>query len=373
VKALLNLFEQPQWLLLLPVALVVLGIMLWGDTVRRRAYAMFGEPSRVDALVTFDASTRRTLKGALRVVAVAAAVVALARPRSHGGSKYVPASDVRAMIVLDVSKSMYAQDVLPSRFERARSDATRMLVGLPQIRWGAVAFAGEAVAYPPTTDAKAAANFLSAHEPITMPGGTAIARALELARQQLAPPPGEAGAPPAPESTAAQKKRIIVLITDGEDLEGDPATVARACLDDGIKIHVVAIGGRAPQPIPYVDPDSGIQNGLMRDEDGTLVTTELSPQAETQLKSIATETKGMYVRAEDGSTGVAAIENELKRMIDHEGTERVDTLWQPRYDIPLGIAVLLLLLDVAIGEARRRKLAPLPEPPPVRTRTRHAR
>jgi Ca-activated chloride channel family protein len=369
MRSLLNLFEQPQWLLLLPVALLVLGIMLFGDSVRRRAYAAFGDPVRIDALVTFDASTRRTIKGALRVLAVTAAVIALARPRSHGGQKYVPATDVRAMVVLDVSKSMYAQDVLPSRFERARSDATRMILGLPQVRWGAVAFAGEALAYPTTTDARAAANFLAAHEPITMPGGTAIAKALELARQNLAPPTGEPGSPP----TEASKKRVIVLITDGEDLEGDPASVARLCLDDGIKIHVVAIGGRAPQPIPYVDPDSGVQNGLMRDEDGTLVTTELSPQAETQLKSIATETKGLYVRADDGSTGVAAIESELKRMITTEGTERVDTLWEPRYDIPLGIAVLLLLIDVAIGEARRRRVEPAPEPPPTRTRVKHAR
>ncbi len=363
----LQLFERPAWLLLLPIAFVVLGIMLWGDAVRRRAYETFGEPARVDALVTFDASARRALKGALRILAVAAAVVALAQPRSHGGEKYVPAADVRAMVVLDLSKSMYAQDVLPSRLERARNEATRMMLKLPQVRWGAVAFAGDALAYPPGTDVQAVTNFLAAHEPITMPGGTAIAKALELARQHLAPPPTDPGQPPSAESVS--KKRIIVLITDGEDLEGDPAAVARSCLDDGIKIHVVAIGGRAPQPIPYVDPDSGVQNGLMRDEDGTLVTTELTPQAEAQLKSITTETKGRYVRMDDGSTGIAVIEAELIKMMDTEARERVDTLWQPRFEIPLGIAVLLLLLDLAIGEATRRRIAPAPEPPPVRRRT----
>lgn len=367
-------FAHPQLLFFLPVALVLLAIMILGDVARRRASRALGEPRLIDALVTSDAGPRRAIKGALRILAVILAIVAVARPRYGRGTKVVPAADVSAMLVLDLSKSMYAQDVLPSRLERARSDAMRLIKSLPKVRWGAVAFAGEAVAFPPTSDVPEAAQFLAAHEPHEMPGGTAIARALELARRQLVPQAGESSEP-LEAATRARRKAVIVLVTDGEDLEGDPVAVARQAWGDGIRIHVVAIGGRAPQPIPDIDPATGQSKGFVRDEEGTLVTTELSPQAEEQLQSIARETKGRFVRADDGTTGLASIEAELKSMIAAEGTERVETLYADVYAIPLSIAVALLALDTALGEApwRRRRPKPTNAPAPPRSRRAHAR
>ncbi len=343
-------FEHPKLLLLLPIALVLLALQVLGDMRRRRAGAAFGQARLIDALVTFDAGPRRAVKGALRVLAVLLVIVAVARPRYGRGTKVIPAADVTAMVVLDLSKSMYAQDILPSRLERARSDVLRMIKTLPRVRWGAVAFAGEAIAFPPTSDAPEAVAFIGAHDPAEMPGGTAIARALEMARRQVTPE----GAQPRPE---ARRKTVIVLVTDGEDLEGDPIAVARQAFNEGIKIHVVAVGSRAPQPIPDIDPATGKSKGYIHDEDGSLVTTELSPQAEDQLKSIALETKGKFVHAEDGSTGIATIEAELKSMIAAEGTERVETLFADVFAIPLGIALALLVLDTLLGEAplRRRR------------------
>jgi Ca-activated chloride channel family protein len=366
-------FAYPELLWLLPIALVLLAIMLSGDVARRKATQRLGTPSMIDALVTFDAGPRRAMKGAVRILAVVLAIVAVARPRYGRGTKIVPAADVSSMVVLDVSKSMYAQDVLPSRLERARSDVARMMTTLPQIRWGGVAFAGEAVAYPPSTDASETAQFLRSHEPYEMPGGTAIAKALELARRQLIPE--DSSGNPVQGKPTRRQRPVIVLVTDGEDLEGDPVAVARACRDEGIQIHVVMIGGRAPQPIPDVNPETGVAKGYIRDEQGQLVTTELSPEAEEQLQSIAAETKGIFVRASDGSTGIAKIEAELKRLIASEGGEKVETLYADQYAIPLGLAMALLIIDVFIGEARRRKRMP-PEPalPPAQQRRHsHAR
>ena len=366
-------FAYPELLWLLPIALVLLAIMLAGDVARRKATQRLGTPSMIDALVTFDAGPRRAMKGALRILAVILAIVAVARPRYGRGTKIVPAADVSSMVVLDVSKSMYAQDVLPSRLERARSDVARMMTTLPQIKWGGVAFAGEAVAYPPSSDASETAQFLRSHEPYEMPGGTAIAKALELARRQLIPE-DLAGNPVHGPATRRQRP-VIVLVTDGEDLEGDPVSVARACRDEGIQIHVVMIGGRAPQPIPDVNPETGVAKGYIRDEAGQLVTTELSPEAESQLQSIAAETKGIFVRSGDGTTGIAKIEAELKRLIASEGGEKVETLYADQYAIPLGLAMALLILDVFLGEARRRKrvVAALELAPSERRRHSHAR
>ena len=127
-------FAHPLLLLLLPIALLLLAIQVLGDVRRRRARAAMGDAQLVDGLVTFDAGPRRAIKGALRVLAVALAIVAVARPRYGRGTKVIPAADVTAMLVLDLSKSMYAQDILPSRLDRARSDALRMLKTLPRQR-----------------------------------------------------------------------------------------------------------------------------------------------------------------------------------------------------------------------------------------------
>jgi len=360
-------FAHPQLLLLLPIALIVLAIQVLGDMRRRRASGALGEAKFIDALVTFDAGPRRAVKGALRVLIVVLAVVAVARPRAGRGHKVVPAADVSAMVVLDFSKSMYAQDVLPSRLERAKSDVLRMIKTLPRIRWGAVAFAGEAISFPPTTDAPEAAAFLSAHTPEEMPGGTAIGRALELARRQLVPGASESSPTHADPAVRKNRKAVIILVTDGEDLEGDPVAVARQAFNDGIRVHVVAIGARAPQPIPDIDAVTGKPRGYIRDDDGSLVTTELTPQAEDQLKSIATESKGRFVHAEDGSTGLSTIEAELKSMIAKEGTEHVETLYADAFAYPLAVALALLILDTMLGEAPRRRRPVVPAAP-VRAR-----
>lgn len=343
-------FEHRAFLFLLPLSLVAVALLAAGDARRRRAAAALGDHPLVEALVTADAATRRTVKGALRVLALALTIVAAAGPRYGRGTKVVPAADVQAMLVLDLSKSMYAQDVLPSRLERARNDATRMIKALPTVRWGAVVFAGEALGFAPTTDGPEAAAFLGAYQPHSMPGGTAIARALEVARQKLLPDPAK--------PATARRKSVIVLVTDGEDLEGDPVAVARRAFEDGVRIHVVAVGGRAPQPIPVVDPQTGQSTGtFVRDEAGNLVTTELTKSAEDQLAAIAQETTGLYVRTSDGTTGLAQIEAALRAQVATEGVEHVETLYAHVYHWPLGLAVLLLLADTLLGEARRRRLS----------------
>ena len=355
------------WLLLLPILAV--AAMAVGDARRRRDSRVLGADDKIAALVTFDAGHRRALKAGLRLFALVLAVVAMARPRYGRGTKVVPAANVTAVVILDVSKSMYAEDIPPSRIARARNDVTRMILAVPQIRWGAVAFAGEAVAFSPSTEGGEAAQFLRAHEPYDMPGGTAIARALELARRQMIGQ-GMEGLPPEQRKGGPRSRNVIVLVTDGEDLEGDPAQAARTAARDGIEIDVVALGSRAPQPIPDIDADSGVKTGYVRDEQGILVTTSMSAEGEAQLRGIATETRGVFTHALDGTTGIVEIERHLKSYIANEGTERVETLYADVYTYPLGLALLLLVLDAFVGEAPRRaqkRVAVGPIKPAART------
>jgi Ca-activated chloride channel family protein len=349
VKLAYDLLTLPYLLVAIGCGLLVVlfAVSLVLASVRRgRATKVFGDPKLVMSLETFDASGRRALKGVLLVVAVASAFLALARPQWGRGTKLIPATNLDVVIVLDFSKSMYARDVAPSRIARAKAEIAKLTRELPGARFGAVAFAGEPMSFPLTSDSAAIAQFFRQLEPNDMPvGGTAIGRALERAREVLARDP-----------KSKDHVRVIVLITDGEDLEGDPVTVAKQAADEKTRIDVVQIGGRAPEPIPEVDANGKVQ-GIRRDDEGKPLTTALSPEGETQLADIAKATGGAIVRAERGDTGIDEVARGLKRMMREELAERVETAFDEEYMWPLGIAIALLVAEGLIPEAPLPKLA----------------
>jgi Ca-activated chloride channel family protein len=293
--------------------------------------------------VTYDAAGRRAVKSVLLVAAMLLAFVALARPKFGSGTKIVPATNLDVAIVLDYSKSMYARDIVPSRIARAKAEVARLIQDLPGARFGAVAFAGEPMSFPLTSDGAAIAQFFRQLDPNDMPvGGTATAKALERAREVFARDP-----------KSKDHVRVIVLVTDGEDLEGDPVSVAQHCASDETRIDVVQIGGRAPEVIPEVGADGKVA-GIRRDDQGKPLTTELSAEGEAQLARVAQVTGGTIVRAEHGDTGIDQIARALQKMMREELSEKVETVYAEEYAWPLGIAVLLLLVEGLIGEAPRR-------------------
>jgi Ca-activated chloride channel family protein len=148
--------------------------------------------------------------------------------------------------------------------------------------------------------------------------------------------------------------RVIVLVTDGEDLEGEPVAVAQACAGEHTRIDVVQIGGRAPEIIPEVGPDGKV-TGFRRDEEGKPLTTSLSAEGEAQLAKIATDTGGVIVRSQNGETGIDTVARGLSKMMREDLAERVETVFAEEYRWPLGIAVLLLALEAMLGEAPRRR------------------
>jgi Ca-activated chloride channel family protein len=311
---------------------------------RARATKRFGDVALVMKLESFDATARRAWKGVLLVVAMACAFGALARPEAGKGTRLIPATSLDVAIVLDYSKSMYAQDIPPSRIARAKIDVGRLIDDLPGARFAAVAFAGEPESFPLTSDGAAIKQFFFQLYPNDMPyGGTATARALEEARHLLAREPN-----------AKEHARVIVLVTDGEDLEGDPRQVADACLAEGTKIEVVQIGSLEPERIPDVGPDEKVV-GWRKDADGKPLTTELSAEGEATLRYVADHTGGKIVQSKKGATGIDEIAAELRRMMKDELAEKVETVYAEVYWIPLGLSVVLFMLEAAIDEAPRRR------------------
>lgn len=337
-------FASPMWLLGALFALAVGGLLVLGALAGVRALRRFGEPGPVENLLTAHVGQRRALKGALLVLSLAACFVALAQPQYGWGTRRIPATNLDVIVVLDYSKSMYARDVAPNRIERAKSEVAELIGQLPGARFGAVAFAGEPISFPLTSDGGAIAQFFRQLSPHDMPvGGTAIARALEAGRSLLERDP-----------QSSKHRRVMLLVTDGEDLEGDPLRSAQLAKDTGVAVHVVQIGGRTPEPIPDID-ESGVDRGIRRTSRGEIMTTSLSAEGERQLAQIAEITGGNVVRSEAQTTGIEEVTRRLRAMMTEELSERVETVYADVYAYPLAVALLLLLVETFLPEVRRRR------------------
>jgi Ca-activated chloride channel family protein len=347
-------FADFPWLFGIVYALAV-GVMLAaGGLLLVRAMRRFGDESLVLNLATSRTGARRATRSILLVFALALAFVALARPQYGQGTRVVPATNLDIVVALDYSKSMYARDVAPSRSLRAKTEVSRLIANLPGARFGAVAFAGEPSAFPLTSDGSAIAQFFRQLTPNDMPvGGTSLAKALERGRQLLNQEP-----------LAKKHEKVIVLVTDGEDLQGDPVAVAKGAKEEGITVHVVQIGGRTPEPIPDVD-DRGKVVGIRRAEDGSPMTTALSAEGEKQLTEIAEATGGRIVRGAAGTTGIDELSKILSRWVSEELSEKVETVYADVYAYPLAGALLLLLVEAFFGDTRKQP-TPVKPPPPRR-------
>ncbi|MEI9942337.1 MAG: VWA domain-containing protein [Pseudomonadota bacterium] len=349
-------FAVPVWLFGSTLALLVALALIVGGVLLSRSVKRFGDEALVRGLLTANPSGRRALKGVLLVLAVALAFTALAQPQYGRGTRLIPATNLDVVIVLDYSKSMYAKDIAPSRILRAKSEVGRLIQDLPGARFAAVAFAGEPIAFPLTSDGAAIAQFFRQLSPNDMPvGGTAIARALEAGRELLERDP-----------KSKQHRRVMLLVTDGEDLEGDPVAVAESCKQADITIDVVQIGGRTPEPIPDVN-EAGEAHGYRNDDQGKPLTTSLSAEGEEQLSKIASSTGGVIVQSTRGETGITEISRRLARLVTEELSEKVETVYADVYMYPLGLALFLVVIETFVNEAARRS-KPSAVPPPKKTR-----
>lgn len=351
-------FQHPDllWLLLAVPALALVPIAAW--LLRRRATARFGDRAIARSLTAGVSGPWRAARAIVWVFAIFFAIVALAGPQLGTRTRILHQRGIDIVVALDFSKSMLARDVRPSRIDRAKAELTQFLGQLGGDRVGIVAFAGEAMEFPMTTDYRALSLFFRDLGPYDMPvGGTAIARALISAKRLMerADDRGEN----APE--ASRRSRVVILMTDGEDTEGDPIAAARELAEAGIKVYAVGIGTRSGEPIPTYATD-GTWTGYQRDEDGQVVTTALTAENEEQLREIAEITGGSYFAAGRGQVGVDRIRQQIAALEQHENDTRRVTIDEARYALALLPAFLLFVLEALLPEAwigrRRRKRAP---------------
>jgi Ca-activated chloride channel family protein len=332
------------WLLLsVPVLLAAMGT---GLRLRQRALRRFGSTDTARRMIKGRSAGWRAARAVILLLGIAATTVALARPQYGSHTRMLRKRGVDVVVVLDFSKSMLARDVKPDRIERAKAELTEFISGLGGDRIGIVAFAGETMEFPMTVDYAAAALFFRELGPYDMPvGGTAIGRALTAAKRLL-----ERSVKDEPQEKPDTRARVVILMTDGEDHEGDPVAAAQELKAIGARVHVVGIGSRTGEPIPTYAED-GTWTGYVRDKEGKPVITALTAENEKQLKEIAENTGGKYFRARHGSVGMDQIRQEMRRMKQSELRARRITVHEERYALVLLLAFLLIVLESLLPEA----------------------
>ncbi len=308
-----------------------LAVLEWQ---RRDALGRFLSPIMQRRLVTRPSATRTAVRLALVTVALFACVLALMRPRSEASGETVLSSRVAAdvVIVLDVSKSMLAEDVAPNRLARARAEIAGMVKQLAGQRLGLVAFAGRAVTLCPLTPDHAFFNLaLRGVDTRTVSrGGTRIGDAVRLAVRSF---PTGRGA------------KLIVLITDGEDHESDPLAAAGLAKAEDVRIIAVGLGSEEGSPITVTDPRTGARTQVMHDD--RPVISRLDGDT---LRRMALLTGGAYVPAGTSALDLESIVREhIKPIMRAEADRTLRVVPAERYPWMVALALAALLGALAVG------------------------
>ena len=331
------------WLLLaVPIAVLAYALAF---AQRRRLLGKIGNAPMIQRMIGSTSVTRKVVRAVEVVAAIALITLALARPQAGGRAKLTKQPGLDLVVALDFSRSMLAKDVYPSRLERAKRELERLMDRLGGDRIGLVAFAGETLTYPPTTDYAALKLFWRDLYPWDMPvGGTAIGRAMRAGLELLTRIRVQGGA------TRAQ---VILLLTDGEDTDSEPLEVADEASKLGVKVFTVGIGSRSGELIPEFD-EKGQVTGYIKDEGGKYVTSRLG---EATLTKIAEKTGGEYFHADPKRFGVEEVERALAGLKRSENEARLVTQYDEIYEILLLPAFLLLVGEACSSDRRRRRRA----------------
>ncbi len=320
------MFRAPLWLAAaVPALAAAWALLAWGAARRRGVARALGRPESL-ARSAEEAAGRRRLAGLLRLATLALLFVALAGPQ-WGVELVRTVGDARQVVVaVDVSLSMQAQDVAPSRLERAKDSLSTLLDQLRGDRVGVVAFAGDAqVVCPITYDVDAAKELLGALTVGAVPTpGTAIGTALRTAAAMIGRYPGT---------------KTVVLLTDGEDHGTDPLGAAREAAASGVRVFTVGIGTPEGEPIPMAG------GGYKKDARGRTVVSRLG---ESDLQQIARITGGAYYRSSPGEDEISAIAAKIKAGNPARGLQGTARRWRDRYAWPLALAFLLSLAEMAL-------------------------
>ncbi len=331
-------FSDPiNFLLLLGV--LVLGVFVfWALARKKKLLKRFGDIPLIMKNAPYISFGRQRTKAILLLAALSFGAVALARLQFGTHLELLKREGIDLIVAVDVSNSMLARDMKPSRLEKAKQQVHSIIDRLEGDRIGLVAFAGDAfVQCPLTLDYAAARMMLSVMDNQSVSRqGTNLSAAIETAAKSF--------------SQQEKKHKVLLLLTDGEDHQGGVLAAAEDARKDGVKIYTVGIGNPSGEPIPILDR-SGNQVGFKKDpQTGDVIVSRLD---ETTLQKVALSTGGRYYHATVGEMELDRIFDEISKMEKKELEGTLVTKYDDRFQWPLLMVIILVVGEFFISERKK--------------------
>ncbi len=328
-------FESPTYLWLLWSIPVLAIIRFVCYKLRRKKLLRFGEMSLVNRLMPNVSKIRPSVKFWLSVAALALMIVMLARPQMGSKISHEERNGIETIIAMDISNSMLAEDVVPSRLQKSKMLVENLVDHFTNDKIGLVVFAGDAfVQLPITTDYVSAKMFLQDINPsLIQTQGTDIARAISLSMNSFTQQKGLG--------------KAIILITDGEDHEGGALEAAKEAKKKGINVFILGVGSSNGAPIPLGNGD------YMRDNAGNTVMTALNEQ---MCRDVAKAGSGTYIHVDNTSDAQEKLNDELSRLQKGETDNVVYSEYNEQFQAFALLALFLLIIEACTLEAQNSLL-----------------
>jgi Ca-activated chloride channel family protein len=326
-------------LAVIPIFILLFArLSLW----KKKAMASLGDKKIVTMMIPEVSFSRPWLKFILFILAFTFLIVGIADPQIGSKMEEEKRKGVDLMILLDVSNSMLSQDMAPNRLENAKRAIAQLIDNMHNDRIGIIVFAGEAyVQLPVTTDYSAAKLFLNTINTNMVPTqGTAIGSAIDLAMKSFDFKDGTG--------------KAMIIITDGENHEDDAVAAAKNVAEKDVMVNVIGMGSAEGAPIPLFQ--NGKQVGFHTDSAGHTVVSKLN---EDMCKEITAAGKGVYVRATNANSGLNIIMSQISKVQSKTYDSKSFKDFEDRFQIFLGFAFLLLIVEFFISNRKNLRLSGL--------------
>ena len=325
-------FADPIYLYLLAVIPVLAVIRFLTYRNQKKRLRKFGDPKLLRELMPDVSRFRPAVKFWILQGALALLIVMLARPQFGTKINNEQRVGIETIIAMDISNSMMAEDITPSRLDRSKMMVENLVDHFTNDKIGLIVFAGDAfVQLPITSDYVSAKMFLSSIDPSMMATqGTDVARAIDMAAHSFTQEEGIG--------------KAIIVITDGEDHEGGALEAAKAAKEAGMRVYVLGVGSTKGSPIPI--PGTG---DYMKDNTGNTVMSALN---EEMCRQVAQAGGGAYIHVENNSAAQDQLDNELDKLAKKETTSTVYSEFDEQFQAVAILALLLLILEICIFDRR---------------------
>lgn len=321
-------FGEPVYLYLLIVIPILVILYLYSNCRRRKKLRRYGDMELLRHLMPEVSRFRPDIKFWLTLAALVMVIFMLAQPQFGSKMETMKRQGIETVVALDVSNSMMAQDVAPSRLEKSKKLISRLVETFNNDKVAMIVFAGEAFTQLPiTSDYVSAKMFLETISPsLISTQGTDIRAAIDLAMKSFTPNEGVG--------------RAIVLITDGENHEGGAIEAAQEAAKKGVHVFVLGVGSPDGSPIPVEG-----SNEFRRDKDGNVVVTRLN---EDMCREIARAGGGMYVRVDNTNNAERALNAEISKLAKADVETQVFTEFNEQFQVLAWLALILLAVEAML-------------------------